>query len=113
MATVHHLSRATLWIEARDDWPIGGEQDLSPFDVEVSFVVAGEELSEDATWFAAEWHPGSPHARGRKNYYLALIEVGPGSPVGELTAATAYQPYVRITTPTDVPVLPAELVIVT
>jgi hypothetical protein len=114
MATVNHESLTTLQIEVRDAPLLDGEQDLSGFTVEVAFVAAGTELeADDVTWVAATWHPDSPYARGRKNWYVALIQVGPGSTVGELDAGSAYQPYVRVTTPTDVPVLPAELVIVT
>lgn len=110
MATVHHLSKVPLWIHVRSDRPVGGEQDIDGFPVEVAFPIVGE---VPETFYEAEWHEsGTTVARGRKNYYVAIVYVGPGSDVGELEAGQAYQPYVRVTTPTDTPVIPAELLIV-
>lgn len=113
MPTIHNDSLVTLQLEVRNAPLLDNEQDISGFPVHVAFVVAGEELeATEATWHEATWHPDGPYPRGRKNYYIALLQVGPGSDVEDLEAGQAYQPYVRVTTPTDVPVLPAELLIV-
>lgn len=110
MANISKLSNPTLEVKVRSELLVGGEQDISSFPVEVAFPAAGED-PVDADWFDATWAAGTT-AVGRKNYYVALIEVGPGSDVGELDAG-AYQAFVRVTTPTETPVLAGEFLIVT
>ncbi|MER6505886.1 hypothetical protein ABT158_03695 [Nonomuraea sp. NPDC001636] len=72
-------------------------------DVEVAFTTPGQEPTE------GQWHPASWGAAGRAGA-RARIRVGPGAvALGDGT----YQGWVRVTTPSERPVLPSGLVPIT
>lgn len=111
MANISVLDNRTIWMQVRSDHPILDEQDISIYPVEMAFVVAGTDPVE-ADWFPATWESTTVSA-GRKNFYLCFLEVGVGSGTVEFEAGNGYRVWARVTAPTETPVIPGPLLIVT
>lgn len=94
MTTVVATSTEFVWVPVRSDHPITGAADLSVYLVDVAFLATtGDPASGD--WHAATWETSTKTINGLV-YYLARIQVGPGSAV-TLTAGSTYVTYARVT----------------
>lgn len=104
MAEISTLSNQTIWQPVKLTDPIDGAQDLTSTTVELALVLEGNPGDDD--WFPAAWE-AETDANG---FYLAYAEVGPNADTIELEAGN-YRIWVRVTLPTETPVIAGEFVL--
>ena len=103
MADIAALSNETIWQQYRHVHPLSGSADVTSYTVELALPELSVEPTE-ADWFPASWE-ATADADG---YYLAYAEIGPGAGTVEMTAGTVYQIWLRLTLPTETPVVRGE-----
>lgn len=97
-------SNETIFQRAKHVHPINGATNVTAYAVALALVAEGSPASTD--WFAASWE-STADADG---FYLAKAEIGPGSPAVTLTAGVLYRVWLRMTLPTETPVIAGEFI---
>lgn len=100
MPDISAISNETVWQRFRYVHPIDGSIDVTGFDVELAIVVLGDEPAA-TDWFVAAWEP----TEDADGYYLATMEIGPGAGTVELTAGLIYSAWLRLTLPSETPIV--------
>ena len=96
-------SNETIFQRAKHVHPLNGATNLTAYGVELALVLDGTPAATD--WFAASWE-STADADG---FYFAKAEIGPGGAV-TLTANNLYRIWLRLTLPTETPVIAGEFV---
>lgn len=100
MIEISELSNETIWQQVRLTHPTSGPVNPTSYPVMMAVVPATGEPAA-GNWFNATWEP----AADALGYYLVYGEIGPGGMVQLDSAVGVYRVWLKITMPTETPVL--------